>query len=225
MTHILDRPVWSALDTAHASFAEGDLRARRFVASIGSFAGTVDDRPESLAQLAFLARCGGALVLLQADPLRLPDAIRARRAEGVQMVADADGLEADDPRIERLGIADAAEMLELARAASPGPFTIRALELGDFWGIRVDGRLVAMAGERLRQPGYTELSGVCTLPEARGQGLARSLSLHVAAQIRRWGDVPYLHAYATNTGAIRLYESIGFKVRSTMHVAMVDPLV
>src|SRR5690606_9990980 len=115
--------------------------------------------------------------------------------------------------------------LYLARLANLGPFTARALKVGSFWGIKIDGRLVAMAGEGWRQPGYTEVSGVCTHPEARGQGLARLLSLHVAAQIGQRGDVPYLHAYARNVAAIQLYETIGFTVRSTMHVAMVGPPV
>jgi predicted GNAT family acetyltransferase len=126
-----------------------------------------------------------------------------------------------DERIEQLSQADAPDMLELATLTNPGPFSLRALELGDFWGIKMNGRLVAMAGERMKQPGYTELSGVCTHPDMRGKGLGRLLSLYVADKIVARGDQPYLHAYETNKAAITLYESIGFSLRSGINVAVI----
>lgn len=125
-----------------------------------------------------------------------------------------------DERIHQLTQDDAADMLALATLTRPGPFTLKALSFGDFWGIREDGRLIAMAGQRLKQPGYTELSGVCTHPTARGRGLGRLLSVYGIARILERGDRPYLHAYATNAKAIGLYESIGFKLRTDMHVAV-----
>jgi len=88
--------------------------------------------------------------------------------------------------------------------------------------VKAGGQLVAMAGERMKQPGYSELSGVCSHPDVRGGGLGRLLSLFVANQIFARGEVPYLHAYATNAGAIKLYESIGFKLRSAINVAVVQ---
>lgn len=127
-----------------------------------------------------------------------------------------------DERVQRLTRDDAAEMLALALVTKPGPFTLEALSLGDFWGVKIEGRLAAMAGERMKQPGYTELSGVCSHPEFRGGGLGRLLSLFVANRIAARGEVPYLHAYASNTTAIGLYESIGFRLRSMMNVAVVQ---
>jgi predicted GNAT family acetyltransferase len=110
-------------------------------------------------------------------------------------------------------------MLALATLTRPGPFAPRTPELGEFWGIKDGDTLVAMAGERMRQPGFTELSGVCTHPDARGQGLARLLSSWVVHRIASRGETPYLHAYASNTQAIDLYRSLGFIVARTMHVA------
>jgi len=95
------------------------------------------------------------------------------------------------------------------------------MNLGNFWGVKRDGVLLAMAGERLKQPGYTELSGVCVHPDAQGSGLGRLMSLFVAGQICARDEQPYLHAYATNARAIALYESLGFRLRSRMNVAMV----
>jgi predicted GNAT family acetyltransferase len=137
------------------------------------------------------------------------------------MIAERPLREVEDERIAPLGEADAAEMLALATLTRPGPFSLRSLEVGGFWGIRLGGRLAAMAGERMKQPGYCELSGLCTHPDFRGEGLARLLSLSVAGRIFARGEQPFLHAYATNTGAIALYESIGFTLRSRMTIAVI----
>ena len=112
-------------------------------------------------------------------------------------------------------------MLELASLTNPGPFADRTSDLGEFWGVKDGDALVAMAGERMNQPGFIEVSGVCTHPDVRGRGFARALSATVAGRIRARGDVPYLHAYATNKAAIDLYESLGFRLRCRMNVAVI----
>jgi predicted GNAT family acetyltransferase len=222
MKHLLDRPVWSALGTRHASLAEGGTLARRYPASIAPFAATENEGKESLQALAELASTGEHLLLLMADPIVAPsDFVTVSAASAVQMIGDQRLAPVTDKRIEQLSQADAAEMLELATLTKPGPFSLRALDLGNFWGVKINGRLVAMAGERMKQPGYTELSGVCTHPDFGGKGLGRLLSLYVADKIFARGDQPYLHAYATNEAAIALYRSIGFSLRSRMNVAVI----
>lgn len=222
-SHELDRPAWASLTSRHQAFADGDAKARRYRPSIVPFAASADDSPESLEALGTLLEPGDTAVLLQAGEIRLPASLRAiRRAEGVQMLADGGHEPFEDERIVKLGPADAADMLALAALTEPGPFTLRALDIGRFWGVRDNGRLVAMAGERMAQPGHVELSGVCTHPEARGRGLARLLSRYVAGRIVDGGDRPYLHAFASNTAAIRLYASIGFTLRTTMQVAVIQ---
>lgn len=222
MRHILDRPIWSALQTRHAALAEGGDLARRYRRPMVPFAAGRDDSPESLEALGRLAAPDESLIFLQADEIVLPENhIAEITAEGVQMIADRSFAAFADERVERLGEADAAEMLALATLTKPGPFSLKSMNLGDFWGVKRGGVLVAMAGERLKQPGYTELSGVCVHPDVQGAGLGRLMSLFVAGQIFARGDQPYLHAYATNTRAIALYESLGFKLRSRMNFAMV----
>ncbi|MBB5537279.1 GNAT family N-acetyltransferase [Rhizobium giardinii] len=224
MSHILDRPIWSALATRHAALAEGSPLARRYQPSVSAFAAARDDRPESLEALGRLAARDEILLLAEANEIVLPRGLQIlSTADLVQMTAEQHLPLVSDPRIEQLGEADAAEMLALATLTKPGPFSIRAQAFGNFWGVKIDGRLVAMAGERMKQPGYTELSGVCTHPDVRGKGLARLLSRFVAGQIFAKGDQPYLHAYVTNTAAIALYETIGFKIRSPINVAVVAP--
>lgn len=178
---------------------------------------------KSLQALGKLVSPGESAILLQVDAIALPAELSATStAPGVQMIAERPLQMVSDKRVQRLTRDDAAEMLALALVTKPGPFTLEALSLGDFWGVKIEGRLAAMAGERMKHPGYTELSGVCSHPEFRGGGLGRLLSLFVANQIAARGEVPYLHAYASNTTAMGLYESIGFRLRSMMNVAVVQ---
>ncbi|RWC31713.1 MAG: GNAT family N-acetyltransferase [Mesorhizobium sp.] len=223
MKHVLDRPIWSALATRHQAFAQGDNLAKRYRPSIVSFAATAADDPESLQALGRLIPPYESAILVQADAIALPARFSViSTAALVQMIAEPPLQIVSDERVQRMTRDDATEMLALASITKPGPFTLEALNLGDFWGVRIGGRLVAMAGERMKQPGYTELSGVCSHPEFRGGGLGRLLSLFVASQIMARGEIPYLHAYASNAAAIGLYESIGFRLRSTMNMAVVQ---
>ncbi|TGP24418.1 MULTISPECIES: GNAT family N-acetyltransferase [unclassified Mesorhizobium] len=222
MKHVLDRPIWSALATRHQALAEGDNFARRYRPSIVPFAATAADDAESLLALGKLLPPLESAILVQTDPIALPAALAAvSTASLVQMVAERPVQAVSDQGVQPLTRDDAAEMLALASLTKPGPFTLEALSLGEFWGVKIDGRLAAMAGERMKQPGYSELSGVCTHPDFRGGGLARLLSLIVANRIMARGEVPYLHAYDNNALAIGLYESIGFRLRTTLNMAVV----
>jgi predicted GNAT family acetyltransferase len=135
------------------------------------------------------------------------------------MSADAltpDESKSPDFEVIALTDADAPEMLALATLTKPGPFYSCTHQMGRFIGVKQDGRLVAMAGERMQPTGFTEVSGVCTHPDARGRGLGGALTRIVAGAILARGETPFLHVYATNTGAIGLYETLGFTLRREM---------
>jgi len=119
--------------------------------------------------------------------------------------------------IEELGPKDSPEMVELAHLTKPGPFGTRTHELGTYLGIRREGKLVAMAGERLKVPGYTEVSAVCTHPAHTGKGYARVLMMQVMEGIRRRGEIPFLHVRQDNTRAVELYERLGFRTRRVVY--------
>lgn len=222
--HPLDRPVWASLTGAHASLSQGSALARRYLNDVNRFAAAAGDDPEALAALAALVAPGETVFLLQVPPIVVPPGLRAvKQATGVQMVATRD-LRGEDigEGIAPLGEPDAAEMVALAALTEPGPFLLRTHVMGDFLGVRQGGRLMAMAGERFRVPGYAEVSGVCTHPDARGQGLARRLSAAIAARIQARGELPFLHAWETNVAAIKLYEALGFQVRERVNVAVLE---
>ncbi|HEU5066716.1 MAG TPA: GNAT family N-acetyltransferase [Sphingomicrobium sp.] len=220
--HPLDRPIWTALSTRQAEFAVGGPLALRYKSDVEPFAAVESDTEENLEALAQLLKPGETHILLQAQPSPLPPGIRLTdEAAGVQMVAATTTTAPKPPEAIRLSDADSAEMLELAELTRPGPFRPRTHCLGNFWGIRREGQLVSMAGERMKIPGLTEVSGVATHPDWRGHGFARSLSAFVASEITRRGEIPFLHAFADNAAAIRLYETLGFTIRAAMHVQII----
>jgi ribosomal protein S18 acetylase RimI-like enzyme len=218
----LDNPVWASLTGRHSGLALVNGQAARYPADVSPFMPVPDDaRPEDWRQLADLA--GADPVVLVNPPASVPAAWSVlREIKGLQMLAPADANPAepsmDGWQVDHMGPADAADMLALATATEPGPFAARTGALGVYLGIRDQGTLIAMAGERLQPDGWVEISAVCTDPAYRGRGLARLLMERVAAGIRRRGHRPFLHVIATNAGAIRLYESMGYVTRREVDV-------
>lgn len=213
MSDLLERPVWSALTGRQSPLSLGQGAAVRFSPQYGLFAAVPDYSPASLDDLAALVRAHGDVALVEPEaPPPVPGLTVRSQALCWQMVAETPSPVGEPAfRITPLGEADAAEMLALATLTAPGPFFSHTHQLGRFIGVREGGALIAMAGERMQPDGFTEVSGVCTHPDHRGRGYAAGLILAVAANIRARGEVPFLHSYAANRGAIALYEALGFE--------------
>ena len=222
MMSVLDRPVWASLSTSHSALSVGNALARRYAPEVNLFASACDDTLQALSALADLVGPGERVFVLQVPEIVVPASLVALEAKGVQMTATRSATAAGHAELRRLTDADAPEMLALAKLTEPGPFLTRTHAMGTFVGARIGGRLAAMAGERFRFPGYTEVSGVCTHPDFRGRGLARQLSAVVAAGIEARGERPFLHAWKTNRPAIALYESLGFEIRNEVNVAVLE---
>lgn len=218
---LLDRPVWNALNGRLSTLAVAGGAAVRIDPAYGPFAAARDHGADAAAALvATLRSPDDAIALIERDRWDVPSGTQVRN-EGalLQMVAtDPDAAGDPDPRVVRLGEGDVAEMTALAQATEPGPWGPSTHRYGAYYGIRIDGRLAAMAGERMLLPGLAEVSAVCTWPEFRGQGLAAVLTRHVMRGFAARGDRPFLHSYAHNTGAIRLYETLGFAKRAELRL-------
>jgi predicted GNAT family acetyltransferase len=224
VTHLLDRPIWSALTTRQASLAEGGARALRFAPDFGVFAAAADRSQASQTALAALVPAGGQVALVEArTPAQVPGTAIVSTAVIWQMVAPSiTAAPEPDFAILDLSEADAPQMLALATETRPGPFFARTHQLGDFVGVKQGDRLLAMAGERMKPEGFTEVSGVCTAPDCRGRGYAGALMRVVANRILARGETPFLHSYAHNTGAIGLYQTLGFALRSEMTMQVLE---
>lgn len=220
---VLENPVWSSLNGAHASLARIHGDARSYDPAVSVFAGMPNGpTAEAWADLAALLGPdrGGVIVGTRID---LPDIWKALRViEGIQFVeSDVDAAWADD--IEELGEADAAEMLALAERTRPGPFLLGTVRLGGYVGIRDEGRLVAMAGRRMNPEGWIEVSAVCTDEAYRGLGMGARLVRAVVSGIHREGQRAFLHVEKGNDGAIGLYRKLGFEPSRDMTFIFARP--
>lgn len=211
--HSLERPVWSSLTTRQAPISVRRGGAVRFSPDYGIFAALADASQGSLADLAALIAETGDVAIVEAQaPPPIPGTTVVSEALCAQMVmSELIPAAAAAFEIAVMTEADAPEMLALATLTKPGPFFSSTHRFGRFVGVRQEGVLVAMAGERMQPTGFTEVSGVCTLPEHRGRGYAAALMREVAGRILARGETPFLHAYAANTGAVGLYETLGFR--------------
>ncbi|NRA08746.1 MAG: GNAT family N-acetyltransferase [Myxococcales bacterium] len=220
MANPLDNPVWHTLRGPRTDLAE-QVRggtALRFSSEISIFAAVEHFDDDAWTAQAELVGQGGVVFLFRDRVPAPPEGwTELMRIPTLQLVA-GDLAPAPDAAIVTLGDADVEEMLALTKLTEPGPFLPRTHELGTYVGVKQAGRLVAMAGERFQMPGWTEISAVCTHPDARRQGLGAALSLRVAQNIRKRGDEAFLHVIETNESALLLYESIGFRIRRMMDV-------
>ncbi|BAJ27717.1 MULTISPECIES: GNAT family N-acetyltransferase [Kitasatospora] len=226
-TAVLDDPVGASLAGAHAHLARRRGRAVRYDPEVAGFS-SVGVRPGAGAwdDLAGLLGAGEFADLFSCPALPPADWGPEFVLAGHQLVRVREVRPALPAglRVVELGAADVPEMLALVERTRPGPFRPRTRELGTYLGVRDGdgdgddgdggGALLAMAGERLRPPGFTEVSAVCTAPEARGRGLAAHLVGELAARIGARGERPFLHVAAANTGALALYERLGFVRRA-----------
>jgi ribosomal protein S18 acetylase RimI-like enzyme len=214
--HPLHNVVWNALCSGHSGLALGGELARRYPPRIAAFVAVRDASPAAQAALAALVEAGEEVLMIDAPGPAPGDTFELMmQKELVQMVAPVlEGEPHDESRFEPLGDADISQMLALVEQTQPGPFRERTIDFGGFIGHKPGGRLVAMGGRRLQPDTFIEISGICTDPAWRGQGLARDVVLVLARRIAAEGRTPILHAFADNHAAIALYEKLGFVVRA-----------
>src|ERR1700694_1723888 len=223
LMHPLDRPIWSALTTRQQALAEGGALALRYPPAIGPFADLVDMSAQSFAALAAILSGSEIAVLFTPDAVTAPDEFKIVLAEtGEQMIGTPAENSIRGVEIVTLGAADVPDMMALTELTKPGPFGARTHELGTFLGIRVDGQLVAMAGERLKPANYTEITAVCVHPSHRGRGYGQILLGAVARQISARGEIPFLHVFSNNESAIALYRRQGMAIRRRLHVTVLQ---
>jgi predicted GNAT family acetyltransferase len=214
--HPLDNVAWNSLTSTHRHLGIIGKKAAKYHPNVSMIAGIVENTEEAYSELAEIVEPGVPVAFVGNDP---PDDHPAwmvmRRAEVYQMVIEAP-IEYEEMKFVSLTPEDVPEMMKLVELTQPGPFSPGTIEMGDYIGIKEDGKLIAMGGERMKPEGYTEVSGVCTHPDHRGRGYAKAITGALTNAIFERGETPFLHVFNQNTPAIKIYEKLGYKIRRTV---------
>ncbi|MCC6193538.1 MAG: GNAT family N-acetyltransferase [Burkholderiales bacterium] len=223
MTHLLDNITWHTLSGPHARFAAGAGGARRYARGFSPIVGFADPEQPDFAALA--GHCSDAEhFYCDGWSGAAPTGWRVDAETTMfKMVWDRPVPDDQAPDALPLTAEHAEQALALAALTRPGPFGPRTIELGDYFGCFEDGRLVAMAGERMHAGTLREVSGVCTHPDHQGRGLARRLMSKLIARQMGRGETAFLHVMRDNAGAFRLYAAMGFRVYRETVVRVVTP--
>ena len=219
----LENPTWETLTGHHRRFALVNELAARFQADYSPLAGLREPTAAALGALAELVEPGERVTVLgPMSSVAGPFSLIARKMARQMVFDESRAPSAVRPKlaIERLGPRDVPAMLELIATVFPGYFRARTVELGRYYGVYDQEKIIAMAGERLFPVGFRELSSFCTLPEARGKGFARALTETLLTKGEN--RTPFLHVDADNRVAIKAYENLGFKDHAAMEITVIE---
>ncbi len=226
MEKVLDNPAWNALISGNKHLSFGTDQVKYFDKEVSPFAASIENTPEHFGKLYELLPNNRLALLVSPLELNIPDSWKTLQViKGLQMIYRNSG-EQHSAQMELVPLTDehVPEMVQLARLTNPGPFESGTIKFGHYFGIFENGKLVAMAGQRLHIFKYAEISAVCTHPDHTGKGYARQLMLHQMIRIKTIGDIPILHVKHENDRAIRMYESLGFQTRTVVYFhAIVKP--
>jgi ribosomal protein S18 acetylase RimI-like enzyme len=220
---LLENPIWYALNSHQRNLGRGNAQAAVYDFAVSRFAGLEVYEGKAFSDLSAMLSSSDRVALFTAVPVTAPSDWQVLRARSLEQMVCRELRGDGEPLQLQLATADVPDMLALAEATEPGPFFSETIKTGRYFGIRLEGRLAAMAGERLRITGFTEISAVCTDPDYRGKGLARRLVAGLTATILGEGNVPFLHVKNEN-GAKALYEALGYHVARTIHLTVMQKL-
>jgi predicted GNAT family acetyltransferase len=218
----LSNPAWHALGGSQSRFNIGDDILRYFPEDVSPFVGLPNWDEAERAKLS-TELPGGRLFFVMLEPkVIIPDEFQIKVTMPLyQMVCDNPNPIAKPEEIRPLTEEDVPQMLSLTGITRPGPFFQRTIEFGNYVGIFDDEKLIAMGGERLQVPGYTEVSAICTHPDHQGKQLATKILSHVSEGIRTRGEIPFLHTKTDNAPALKVYEKLGYRISRDIYFAII----
>jgi predicted GNAT family acetyltransferase len=224
MKHLLDNPIYNALNSAHSIFAKETENAKYYTEDIASFAGLKDNSAKDFEELYQISPSESMFIIFSPISIVIPSKWKqVNQINMFQMIHEHTVKpEANTVEFKDLNNNHVAEMTELVKLTQPGPFLSNTIALGNYTGIFKDKKLVAMAGHRFNPTPYTEISAVCTHPDHLGNGYANVLLCEQIKRILANGETPFLHVRNDNTAAIKLYEKLGFVVRTEMTAYVVQ---
>jgi ribosomal protein S18 acetylase RimI-like enzyme len=218
MNHLLDNPIFHALNTEHQSFAHGNEDVKYYIADVAPFAGLKDNSADNFEILFEMSPPESVFVVFTPVPYQIPKGWKLlTHIDMFQMVYDhSHMLEEVSGGFDDLDKTNVDEMIELVKLTQPGPFKSRTIDLGNYTGVFSEEKLVSMAGHRFHPSPYIEISAVCTHPDHVGKGYAYRLLNEQIKRILAKAQTPFLHVRNDNVGAIKLYQKLGLKIRTEM---------
>jgi ribosomal protein S18 acetylase RimI-like enzyme len=226
MTHILDNPIWNALNTGSEMFSSRNENCRFVNSEMGFFVGLPSYEEENLEYLHSICSPGQRIILFPPGRITVSKSWKVLNDhELLQMVCNSDPEPKPlDGTLTQLTEKDVPAMLELIELTKPGPFLSRTIDFGGYVGLFHEGKLMSMAGKRLSPDPYVEVSAVCTHPDFGGKGLSNQVMRRVIADIKQAGKIPFLHVYPENTPAIKLYTKLGFEPRASLRTYFLEKI-
>lgn len=226
MSHILDNMIWNAITTGNKNIATVDGNVGYYRHDIAPFAGMREFNKSNLQKLYELIPVNSKVAISSLEKIEHDESKwqLIQPMNVTQMVYEVPlktFCTKNSHRIVPLTDEHIPQMMELTALTKPGPFLSRTIEFGNYFGIFIDNRLAAITGQRMHPTPFMEVSAVCTHPDFRGMGYAKTLMLHVMKIILDNSFIPFLHVLTSNTIAIQLYESIGYRTRKEIFVDMV----
>ncbi|MET4141843.1 GNAT family N-acetyltransferase [Pedobacter sp. UYP1] len=226
MDHILDNPVFNALISHHANFSNGSENIKHFDPEVSPFVGLKENTEENFHQLYEIIPHDNPIGLVIPVAVEIPHSWKILNQVSIfQMVFEQPAINQEITlQPVPLNEAHIPEMLALTKLTNPGPFSTRTIEFGHYQGIFENGKLAAMAGQRLNPFNYAEISAVCTHPDHLGKGFARQLLLQQIRRIKAASSIPFLHVRTDNERAIKVYKDLGFLIRKEVYVYFIKKI-
>lgn len=220
MAHILDNPVWNALESGNANLANGNNYAKYLDSDVSPFVALRDFDATCFENLYELLPHRDINILACTQPIDMPPHWEVvAMAHGYQMVYTRrpDELQRSYLPLADLSALHVNNMMALTDLTNPGPFAQRTLAFGHYQGVWHNNQLVAMAGQRMQPYNYAEISAVCTHPEYAGKGYARELITSQIIRMQAANLTPFLHVRNNNERAVKLYKQLGFEFRTDIY--------
>lgn len=219
MEHLLNNPVFYALQSGDAHLGAGTENVKYFDEEVSPFAGFQENYKKGFDEVYTLLPAGRNILYATRNIIKEPEGWQLKREiTGLQFVFTGKAVAIDHSiKLVLLENKHVEEMKALATLTKPGPFSKRTIEFGHYYGIFDNDMLVSMTGQRLHVFNYTEVSAVCTHPNYLGKGFAAILIKHQLDIICKSDQIPFLHVRDDNERAIALYENLGFRRNGPMN--------
>lgn len=212
--HKLDNPAWNSLNDIHEDFSIEYKGIKFYNPKYCPFGGSID-KEMATKGISEYSNLIDSFFVIGEKPLLSNSITLKRNLICNQMILKTQiKIELHEEIIQLKDEIQRQDLFNLVSLVQPGYFKNKTVELGKYFGIYKDNKLVAVSGERMKMNEFTEISAIVTHPEHTGNGYAKQLIKYTTDQVFQENKLPYLHVVESNTHAIKLYEKLGFTTRS-----------